>query len=207
MTLPPARRWHRRLGLLLLLPFLGWAATGLVFFLKPGYAGAYAQLEPHFLPLAGSATLPVAPRPDWLETRSLRTVLGTHLLVRTATGHEHLHAESGERFAPPSLEDARRLVEEAVATDPTRYGSVSSARVGATPGSYELETATGVRITLDWGTLSLAQRGRDTDRIDALYRVHYLQWTGSRVIDRAIGFLGLAGLVALSLLGLRLALR
>ncbi len=39
------RRFHRLLGLVLLLPILGWAATGLVFFTKPGYAQAYAGIQ------------------------------------------------------------------------------------------------------------------------------------------------------------------
>ena len=82
------------------MPFCGWAATGFVFFLKPGYAGAYAQLEPRWLAL-DPATAVVAPQPQWLETRHVRTVLGDHLLVRTVTGNLHLHAESGAPFAEP----------------------------------------------------------------------------------------------------------
>ena len=34
------RKLHRIIGLILLLPFFGWAITGFIFFLKPGYAGA-----------------------------------------------------------------------------------------------------------------------------------------------------------------------
>jgi hypothetical protein len=53
----------------------------------------------------------------------------------------------------------------------------------------------------------LSQRGRDTDRIDALYRIHYLQWTGSQAMDKVLGFLGLSLVVALTGLGARLAFR
>ena len=40
----PARLLHKIIGVVLLLPLLGWAATGAIFFIKPGYAGAYEQL-------------------------------------------------------------------------------------------------------------------------------------------------------------------
>ncbi len=66
-------------------------------------------------------------------------------------------------------------------------------------------TTTGVEVTLDWNRLALQQRGRDTDRIDALYRVHYLQWTGVDALDKVLGLLGLVLLVALAYLGARLA--
>lgn len=203
----PARRWHRRLGIVLLLPFLGWAATGLVFFLKPGYAGAYAELRPRFLPLAGGASATTAaPRPGWLEMRRVRTVLGEHLLVRTADGRLHLHAESGEPFTVPDERSLQALVADAIAANVERYGTIArTATADGATAAYE--TTTGVRIEVDWPTLSLQQRGSDTERIDALYRVHYLQWTGVKSVDRVVGVAGLAGLIALTLLGLRLALR
>ncbi len=205
LPIVPARRWHRRLGLLLLLPFCGWAATGLVFFLKPGYAGAYAGLQPKWLPLTKEAPS-VAPRADWLEARRVRTVLGDHLLVRTAGGRLHLHAATGEPFAVPPAEDVTRLVDDALTADPQRYGHVRRALPGA-PGEPAFETTTGVHVTLEWSTLELSQRGHDTDLLDALYRVHYLQWTGVPAVDRAVGLVGLVGLLVLTALGLRLALR
>lgn len=200
----PARRWHRRLGLVLLLPLFGWAATGLVFFLKPGYRGAYAALQPRFLPLA--TAVPAPARPDWLEARRVRTRLGEHLLVKTASGRQHLHAETGEPFAVPPASELQALVAEAIAEDAARYGTIARA-LPTSDATAEFETTTGVRVELDWTSLTLQQRGRDTDRIDALYRVHYLQWTGVKAIDRVVGFVGLALLVGLSVLGLRLALR
>ena len=38
------RKLHRIAGIVMLLPLIGWAVTGAVFFLKPGYAGAYETL-------------------------------------------------------------------------------------------------------------------------------------------------------------------
>jgi len=190
-----------------MLPFLGWAVTGLIFFLKPGYAGAYAELRPHFLPLGdGSAGAAVAPRADWLEMRRVRTVLGEHLLVRTADGRLHLHAETGESFAVPEEAALQTLVADAIAANAPRYGTVARA-AKAEGATAAFETTTGVHVEIDWPTLTLQQRGADTERIDALYRVHYLQWTGVKAIDRVVGIAGLAGLVALTLLGLKLALR
>ena len=63
---------------------------------------------------------------------------------------------------------------------------------------------TGIRIDLDWNRLTLSQRGADTDRIDALYKIHYLQWTGMKSVDQVLGALGILLVVALSVLGVRL---
>ena len=62
-------------------------------------------------------------------------------------------------------------------------------------------------VTFDWNRLSLQQRGRDTDRIDLLYKVHYLQWTGQKTADKVLGLAGLTLLIVLTLLGARLAFR
>lgn len=194
-----ARRLHRVIGLVLLLPFLGWAATGFVFFLKPGYAGAYAMLAPKRYPL--DASLRVVPDPAWLEFRCLRTVLGDHLLARTERGWAHLDPATKKPRPAPTDDEFRRLLADAFSADPARYGAVVSAAGNAA------RTDTGVAVTLDWDTLSLSQRGRDTDRIDLLYRIHYLQWTGVKAVDRPLGVVGLALVAALALLGVRLALR
>ena len=193
------RRWHRIFGLVLFLPLLGWAGSGLIFFLKPGYAGAYAPLAVRTL---GQATpLSLESHPEWLEVRALRTVLGEHLLVRTAEGWRHLRGDNLGPWPRPRPETLRPLIEDAIAANPARYG-----RVERVDGEAFV-TDTGVRVSLDWDTLSLSQRGRDTDRIDAIYRVHYLQWTGVKAIDRVLGLLGIAGVVVLALFGLRLLLQ
>lgn len=195
----PVRRWHRLLGLVLFLPFLGWALTGAVFFLKPGYAAAYAPLPVHFL--GQSSPIALEPHSEWLEVRAVRTVLGEHLLARTAEGWRHLRAGNLAPWPRPRPESLQPLVDDALSADPERFG-----RVARLDGDTFV-TSTGVRVTLDWDTLTLSQRGRDTDRIDALYRIHYLQWTGVKLLDRVLGTAGLLGIVALALLGLRLAWR
>ena len=85
-----------------------------------------------------------------------------------------------------------------LAANPTRYGEIV-----AMTGPVAT-TDTGVGVTIDWNRLSLAQRGRDTDRIDGIYKIHYLQWTGVDWLDRILAGLGLALIVLLSLAGGRL---
>ena len=91
------------------------------------------------------------------------------------------------------------LVAAAIAVDPERYGTI------VRRDGESFVTTTGVRVGFDWQRLMLSQEGHDTRRIDRLYRIHYLQWTGVPAIDRPFALLGLAGLVALAIVGLRLA--
>ena len=199
-----ARSAHRVLGLILLLPILGWAATGVVFFIKPGYGAAYGGLTVRALPLE-SYSMP-EPRPGWLEVRALRTVLGDHVLVRRETGWTHLDARTLEPRELPDEATIRRLLQDAVVGDRARYGEIGPiARLEGGMPSASAETTTGVEIALDWSTMHLSQSGRDTRRIDALYRVHYLQWTGVGPLYRVLGVAGLTALVALAVLGVRLA--
>jgi hypothetical protein len=197
------RRLHRLLGLVLLLPLVGWAVTGLVFFIKPGYKDAYAPLHIRELPL-DRAALPPA-QEGWLEARALRTVLGPHLLVRTGSGWSHLDPDTLRARALPDEAGIRALLRDALASDPGRYGEITSV-VRHDDSTAAATTTTGVAIDLDWTTLGLSQSGPDTRRIDALYRIHYLQWTGIGAVDRVLGVAGLGSLVALALLGLRLAI-
>ncbi len=190
------RRLHRIAGLVMLLPLTGWAVTGFFFFVKPGYGAAYEILQPRTYPLEGSLSFQADPA--WMEVRYLRTVLGGHLIVRTSKGWSHLDPETLQPRGLPEREAIRSLLEDAFTANPARYGRVVSVE-GET-----ITTDTGISIKLNWERLSLDQRGPDTDRIDFLYRVHYLQWTGVTSIDRVLGLLGLALVLVLSALGARL---
>jgi hypothetical protein len=198
---PPltVRRLHRILGIVMLLPFIGWAATGIVFFTKPGYGAAYDALAVKTYPLDGLFALQADPA--WREIRYLRTILGTHLLVRTAKGWAQLDPVTLRPSAPPASDDVRRLIADAFTANPDRYGRIVSLDGGVAT------TDTGAVVTFDWNRLGLQQRGRDTDRIDLLYKVHYLQWTGQKTIDKVLGLAGLTVLIALTALGARLAFR
>jgi hypothetical protein len=187
------RKLHRLIGLVLLLPFLGWVITGFVFFVKPGYAAAYEVLAPKAYPLTDAVS--VQPESTWREMRYVRTVLGDHLLVRTSEGLLHLDPRTKQRRESPNEAELRLLLNDAFAANLARYGEVK-----AITGT-QISTSTGIQITLDWPRLSLQQRGPDTDRIDWLYRIHYLQWTGFETFDRVVGLLGLTLVLTLTTLG------
>ena len=92
------------------------------------------------------------------------------------------------------------LVTDALSANPSRYGRVASIE------GNNITTDTGVHVALDWNRLSLAQRGKDTNRIDTIYKIHYLQWTGIESADKVLGALGILLTLALSVLGARLLL-
>jgi hypothetical protein len=127
--------------------------------------------------------------------------LGEHLIVRTDAGWSHLNPVDGRPREKPSEDEIRTLLKDAFSANPGRYGSVS--KVSGDTAS----TDTGVEVTVDWNRLSFQQRGRDTDRIDLLYKVHYLQWTGVTVVDRVVGIVGIVMVMALTVLGAWLAIR
>jgi hypothetical protein len=193
------RSSHRLLGIVMLLPFVGWAVTGAIFFIKPGYGDAYDVPAIKTYPLE-SGTRPDI-RPGWLEVRWLRTVLGEHCLVRTSDGWKQIDPRSFEDRAAAPEPDLRRLLDDAFSANRARYGQV--ARLDGPVAT----TDTGVRVTLNWNRLTLSQRGPDTDRIDRLYKIHYLQWTGIAALDKLLGGTGLTLVVALSVLGVRLFVR
>jgi len=193
-----ARFLHKVIGMVLLLPLLGWAGTAAVFFVKPGYAGAYELLALKTYPLEGGETMRT--QAGWREARLVRTVLGTHLLAHSDSGWINLDPVSLQPAKIPGEDEVRRLLQDAFTANPTRYGKIVALE-GRTA-----TTDTGVEVVLDWNRLTLQQHGRDTGRIDALYRVHYLQWTGNKTADKWLGGLGLLLLVTLSALGARLAL-
>jgi hypothetical protein len=194
-----ARKLHRSIGIVLVLPFFGWAITGLIFFIKPGYPAAYETLSPRTYPLTGA--LPINPDPAWLELRSLRTVLGDHLLVRTNSGWQHLNPTDKQPRTRPNESEVKLLLKDAFSVNPARYGNIS--RVSGD----KVWTDTGVEVSIDWNRMSLQQRGKDTDWIDLLYRIHYLQWTGVKSLDKIVGFTGLVLVMVLTTLGAWLAFK
>ena len=190
------RALHRVAGLVMLLPLIGWAVTGAFFFLKPGYSGAYELLQVKTYPL--EATMALRTDPSWLEVRVEKTILGEHLLARTSNGWVNLDPRTFEPRPEPSADEIRTLVSDAFSANPARYGRVASVE------GNNIATDTGVRVALDWNRLSLAQRGKDTNRIDTIYKIHYLQWTGLGSVDKILGALGIVLTLTLSMLGARL---
>lgn len=191
-------RLHRWTGIVLLSPLLAWCLTGLVFLIQPGYGAAYEALPVQAFPLTEPLT--ISPQEDWLEYKVLRTILGTHLLVRSAEGWRHLNPMTLKPFEADE-EQRRRLVMDALTLKSDRYGYLLES------ASDPYLTSTGAEIRLQWNTLSLQQYGVDTRWIDRMYRVHYLQWTGVKALDKVLGIFGLLLLILISVTGVRLVLR
>lgn len=183
----------------MLLPFLGWAITGLIFFIKPGYEGAYEALNPKTYPL--DRAISISPDPSWLEFRYFRTILGEHLIARTNKGWLHLNPKDMQPRSVPTEDEINLLLTDAFTANPQRYGEISSI------SGDTARTNTGIEISMDWNQLSLQQSGKDTDRINLLYRIHYLQWTGAKRIDRVVGLIGIVLVIALTIFGARLAIK
>ncbi len=217
MARPELRDLHKWTGLALLLPLAVWTLTGLLFALKPGWGPAYEQLSPW------SAESPATAQgmnfTTFAQTQASVNVASIELhesaigpvyrvVGRGESAGTRLHsAGSGERIDPLSLDHARVLVDAAIAKsiDPGRYGEHQSQTVGAE--AIDFEFANGPIVTIDLHTARLRQRGPDTDRIDWLYQMHYIQWTGNAVADRILGFACLVLVWLLAAAGVVLAWR
>lgn len=194
-----SRKLHKIIGLILVLPMLGWTITGIIFFIKPGYQGAYEQLPVKTYPLNESIAL--QPKRDWQEMKLVSTILGDHLLVKTKGSTKHLDPNSLLPKLEPSETQFKALLRDAFTDNSERYGKV------VTLNGLSAKTNTGVEIKLDWNNLRLSQKGHDTHLINLLYKVHYLQWTSHKGVDQVLGILGLILLILLTILGVRLYLK
>jgi hypothetical protein len=183
-----SKKLHRLIGFAVALPLLLWALTGIVFLIKPGYAGAYDQLSPQRYEIRDTIRLPAK---GWREIKLFRTILGDHLIVNDGGIWRHLDPATLQDRPPPSEKELKALIADAITSDSERYGNI----INVQPG--KVSTDTGVEITLDWSRVELAQRGRDTRLINTLYKIHYLQWLGEQKVDKALGILGILLLFAL----------
>jgi hypothetical protein len=187
------RSIHRFIGIILLVPFFGWAITGFIFFIKPGYAAAYESLSPKTYALR--EPMIVASDSNWREFRYFRTILGDHLIARTDSGWVHLDPADRKPRTKPSDDEIKTLLKDAFSVNPSRYGEVVAI------SGEKITTDTDVEVSLDWNRVSLYQKGKDTDRIDWFYKIHYLQWTGIKAVDRVLGVVGLVLVMILAGLG------
>lgn len=177
----------------MLVPLLTWALTGVFFLIKPGYAGAYEKLSVRTYPLEGSVQ--VDPQANWREFRVLKTILGDHLLVSTQVGALHLNPRDLTVRPKPGSDDLMRLLSDALSANVERYGRIVEVHeAGAV-------TNTGVELNLDWNTMTVHQRGKDTRIISLLYKIHYLQWSSIGVLDTMLGVLSIALLLVLTVFG------
>lgn len=206
------RRLHRLLGLCLVAPFLLWTATGLLFLLKPGWRGAYEGLdafqETPFDPL-GVVPLSLAVGKPGESGAAVHVELGStalglvYRIVEPETTRI-VDARSGTVLSPLERDAAVKVAVDAASrsASPQRYGDVVEAR--EQEDAVEVVFAGGATVAVGRDDLSIAQYGADSARIDALYRIHYLQWTGVPAIDRPLALAAIAGTWALAVLGLRL---
>lgn len=194
-----SRKLHKVIGLILVLPMLGWTITGIIFFIKPGYQGAYEQLSVNNYAL--NPSLMITPKKEWQEIRLVKTILGDHLLVKSKNKALHLDPISLQPKALPSSIEFKRLLIDAFASNTERYGELVKLE------GLSAQTNTGVKLKLDWDNLRLSQKGQDTEIINLLYKVHYLQWTSHKGFDQLLGILGLILLISLTILGVRLYIK
>jgi uncharacterized iron-regulated membrane protein len=193
------KRYHRILGIIMLLPLLGWGLTGVVFFIKPGYDDAYQSLVIKTYAIDKSWT--VEPEQQWQDIRLVKTILGTHLLVTADGDTKHLTPYTLKAKELPPSDQLSALIQDAISVNQARYGNIIQINDNIAT------TNTGVQITLDWNRLKLSQRGQDTNLIDLIYKVHYLQWTPFKTINEIVGFVGLFLLMALTVLGAMLVIK
>jgi len=192
------KRLHQYLGLLMLLPFVAWAITGVFFFIKPGYKAAYESLPVKTYPLSIESM--IAPRlpntVDWIELRQIRTILGDHIIAKNVDGWQQLSPLSFEVINKPTSEEVSLLVKDAISINKVRYGDIKSI------DDLSIITTTNIRISLNWKQLSFYQQGKDTDFINTMYDIHYLRWTGIKSVDQVLGLVGLALVLILAGLGI-----
>lgn len=187
-------RIHRWLAIVLVVLLVVWSATGLLFHLKPGWNRAYDQLtaERREGELRASELVPLASLHGAHRIELFDTALGP--LYRVTAGDETtlVDARTGRTRSPLTIDDARALASDAIAHSAYRddYGDIAG--IDATEQTVQVRCAGGPIVEVGRGDARLSQRGPDTDRIDWLYRIHYLQWTGHATLDRLLAVIGLA---------------
>ncbi len=206
-------RLHRWLAIVLVVPLVAWLVTGLLFHLKPGWDRAYDLLSVKQVGVAlPTETLPplrvsqLTTGPVW-RTELIPTVLGPLYRVDAADGPLIVDATTGARRSPLTEEDARALITDATSRSRHREAYGPLLELSVDDRVARARFAHGIVVELGRSDASLSQRGADTDRIDWLYRIHYLQWTGHRPFDRALAIAGLALIAAVIVPGLVLFVR
>lgn len=201
------------IGLVLVAPFLLWTATGLLFLVKPGWRGAYEPLAAYrdeaFDP-AGVVPLSLVmgkPGEEGAATFAelAPTAIGLVYVLSGRGASRVIDARTGAVLSPLSREAAERVALDATSRSksPERYGEVTATRDDGSD-VVEIDFAGGATVAVGRNDLSLSQYGADTARIDALYRIHYLQWTGVAAFDRPFAVLAIVATWVLAGLGLAL---
>ena len=200
---------HRWLAITLVSLLVVWSVSGLLFHIKPGWDRAYDQLSVErrdsVLPLQ---TFAPAQNLGSSITRIelFDTAIGPLYRVRTSSGTELYDAATGKARTLDAAA-ARTLVADAIARSQFRaaYGEITNVAIAG--DTARVTTSGGPVIELGLHDARASQRGPDTDRIDWLYRIHYLQWTGNKSVDRVLSLAGLALIWAVMIPGVVLFVR
>jgi hypothetical protein len=193
------KKIHQYLGLLMLLPFIAWAVTGVFFFIKPGYQAAYESLPVKTYALGELPS--ITGQSGWSELRWMRSILGAHLLVKINDKWQQINPETLQPALQPTEQQMRLLINDAIKINPQRYGDIQTLK------GLNITTDTQISISVNWPQMRIHQSGADTDLINQMYKIHYLQWTGIKTIDKVLGILGLGIVVMLAMLGLIMTIR
>jgi uncharacterized iron-regulated membrane protein len=184
------RRAHRWLAIVLVIPLVIWSITGLLFHLKPGWSRAYDMLDPERPAQVHLDKLVLPEGVTHVEVFS--TAIGPLARVTTPRGDELYDADTGTKRSPLPIDAAQALAVDAIARShyASTYGAAT--RVTSTETTVTIELADGPVVEVGRNDGRLSQRGPDTDRIDWLYRIHYLQLTGNKTFDELLALAGLA---------------
>ena len=100
-----SKKFHKLAGMVLTIPMICWALTGIVFFVKPGYQQAYEQIFVKTYPITTKIT--ITPEQNWQEIKIIQTILGQHLLVKENGVTKHLDPITHVIQTTPSAEDVK----------------------------------------------------------------------------------------------------
>lgn len=200
---------HRWLAIVLVVLLAVWSVTGLLFHLKPGWSRAYDTLsaERGGALHPGTLAAPSVVGDGVTSFELIDTALGPLYRVTSAAGPALFDAQTGARRSPLTLEDAKTLALDAVgrSAHAAAYGTIETAdRRGE---AAVIAFSGGATVEVSLADARMSQRGADTDRIDWLYRIHYLQWTGNRSVDKVLAMGGLALIWTVVIPGLVLFVR
>jgi hypothetical protein len=204
-------RLHRYLALVLVVPLVVWSVTGLLFHLKPGWSRAYDMLDaerPLETTQVTSLANVVAMFPEGVQRIELfGTAIGPLYRVRTDKGGALVDATTGTKRSPLTEADARTLTTDALSRsrEKTAYGEIAKTDVRDDVVRFTFSKGPIVEVSREDARIS--QHGSDTERINWLYRIHYLQWTGKKTLDRVLAVVGLALIWLVMIPGLVLAWR
>lgn len=185
-------RLHRWLAIAVVAFLVVWTVTGLLFHLKPGWGRAYDMLS--------------IERPG-NSVETFDTAIGRLVRTTSESGTQLQDAKWPRMLSPLDESSAKALVLDAVSRSPyhAEYGGIVATVL--TDHEARFRFGNGATVTIGRDDARISQRGPDTDRIDWLYRIHYLQWTGNKSIDRVLAVLGLLLVWAVMIPGVVLFVR